>query len=87
MSKKKNKNKNKTQKNLIERKLYDRIRKMDHQEMSEFFQDMYSDAYRAGAEKASEVDTAITVIEKLRTVPGFGEKTLEKIKKALMKDE
>lgn len=88
MSKKnKKKNRNKTQKTLIDRKLYDQIRRMDHQEMTNFYQELYSEAFRAGAEKASSIDTTIHVIDKLKNVPGFGEKTLEKIKKALMEDE
>lgn len=57
------------------RKLYDRVRKMDHRQMQEFFNQVFDSGYAAGereeAEK-SQVPELIGLEEKLQEIRGIG---------------
>lgn len=58
--------------NIINRKTYKRIKKMDRQEMEKFLQDMHKDAFDAGARSANNVDFRIWLSRLLKEVPGVG---------------
>jgi len=76
-------------KQLLTRKLYKEIKKMDRQEMEEaikgFYFRGYSEGFKDGAETAQKVDLEISLVEFLgsTSIPGIGEKTKEKIINAL----
>lgn len=72
--------KNKTE--LINRKEYDRIRKMDHGQMSMFCRDMYLKGYNAGKQEASGLSES-EVQQVILQIKGIGEKKANDIVKAL----
>ncbi len=57
------------------RKLYDRVRKMDHRQMQEFFKQVFDSGYADGVKDASEkrqVPELIGLEEKLQEIRGIG---------------
>lgn len=57
------------------RKLYDRVRKMDHRQMQEFFNQVFDSGYAAGEKEAAEenqVPELIGLEEKLQEIRGIG---------------
>ncbi len=57
------------------RKLYDRVRKMDHRQMQEFYNQVFDSGYAAGVKDASEkrqVPELIGLEEKLQEIRGIG---------------
>lgn len=68
----------------LNRKEYDRIRKMDHKSMEAYFREQYEKGFEA-ANKANEVsiDKINLAIEKIASLPGIGEKKLSLIKEIL----
>ncbi|TCU72889.1 hypothetical protein EV204_105225 [Tissierella praeacuta] len=74
------------EKQLLNRKLYKEIKKMDRQEMEEKFQETYSigfqQGFREGAKVAEQIDFKIELVQLLEGIKGVGEKTKEKILQA-----
>ncbi|MGJ0847444.1 hypothetical protein ACR77J_12205 [Tissierella praeacuta] len=76
------------EKQLLNRKLYKEIKKMDRQEMEEKFQETYSigfqQGFREGAKVAEQIDFKIELVQFLEglEIKGVGEKTKEKILQA-----
>lgn len=58
--------------NLINRKTYKRIKKMDRQEMEKLLQDMHKEAFKAGTRANNNVDFRIWLSRLLKEVPGVG---------------
>lgn len=71
------------EKKLISRDLYKKIKKFDHSEMEQFCSKLFHQGFEEGAKAGTEVDIITTIIQRLQGKKGFGDKTLEKIKKAL----
>lgn len=65
-------------KNELNRKMYQRIRKMDHSQMSEFMENLYKEGYAAGA-KATEGLTETEIRDALAGIKGIGEKKIDDI--------
>lgn len=79
------------EKQLLNRKLYKEIKKMDRQEMEEKFQETYSigfqQGFREGAKVAEQIDFKIELVQLLEGIKGVGEKTKEKILQAYKERE
>lgn len=69
---------------LINRKEYDRIRKMDHSQMSEFIAGIYKKGYTAGKKDAEGLSES-EVMQAILQVKGIGEKKVNDIVQALTK--
>jgi len=67
---------------LLNRKQYDRIRKMDHCQMTLWAESLYKSGYADGKEAASGL-TAPEIREVLLQVKGIGEKKVDVITAAL----
>lgn len=67
---------------ILNRKQYDRIRKMDHCQMTLWAESLYKSGYEDG-QKAAEGLTAAEIREVLLTVKGLGEKRVAVIIDAL----
>lgn len=67
---------------ILNRKQYDRIRKMDHCQMTMWAESIYKSGYADG-QKASEGFTTSEARKVLLTVKGLGEKRVETIIAAL----
>ena len=67
---------------LLNRKQYDRIRKMDHCQMTLYIESIYKSGYADG-QKAAEGLTASEIREVLLKVKGLGEKRVDAIVSAL----
>lgn len=74
------------EKQLLNRKLYKEIKKMDRQEMEEKFQETYclgfQQGFREGTKTGQQVDFKIELVQLLEGIKGIGEKTKEKILQA-----
>lgn len=68
---------------LINRKEYDRIRKMDHSQMSRFVSGVYQKGYAAG-KKAAEGLTEPEIKNAILSVKGVGEKKADDIMQAII---
>lgn len=67
---------------VINRKEYQNIRKMDHNQMNLYLQEIYKNGYTDGVKSVPGID--ITEIKKtLLSVKGLGEKRVEAILEAL----
>lgn len=69
---------------MINRKEYDRIRKMDHSQMSGFVEGIYQKGYAAG-KKSAEGLSESEVMQIILQVKGIGEKKANDIVQALTK--
>lgn len=67
---------------MINRKEYDRIRRMDHRQMSEFVAEIYRKGYMAG-KKEGEDFTEREIRNALLSVKGIGEKKVADIIRAI----
>lgn len=67
---------------LLNRKQYERIRKMDHCQMTLWAESLYKSGYADG-QKAAEGLTASEIRDTLLTVKGLGEKRVSTIVAAL----
>jgi hypothetical protein len=67
---------------LLNRKQYDRIRKMDHCQMTLYVESIYKSGYADG-QKAAEGLTALEIRDVLLKVKGLGEKRVDTIVSAL----
>lgn len=60
----------------LNRKQYDRIRKMDHNDMKEYLNAIYENGYRSGeravSEKAAEVPDLAGLEEEMQNIRGIG---------------
>lgn len=67
--------------NLINRKTYKRVKKMDRNEMEHFLEGVYRNAFRDGADSGSNVDMKIELFQFLENldVKGIGPVTKSKI--------
>ena len=63
------------------RSIYKKIKKYDKEQMEEFIQSVYLKGFNDANRKADK--TKIEVKEKLESVKGLGEKTIDKVLKAL----
>lgn len=76
------------QNNLLNRKTYKKIKKMDKQEMENFVGNVYTqgyqDGWKEGSEASQEIDYQIELVQFLQqlNVKGIGPKTKDKIIKA-----
>lgn len=82
----------------LNRKKYNQIRKMDHQQMQEYFKSVYDSGYAAGVKAASEereIPELIGLDEELQAIRGIGcakarlicEKVKDFLEKRSSKDE
>ena len=70
---------------VINRKEYQNIRKMDHNQMNLYLQEIYKSGYAEGVKSVPGID--ITEIKKvLLSIKGLGEKKVEAILLALEKE-
>lgn len=69
---------------MINRKEYDRIKKMDHSQMSGFVAGVYKKGYTAGKKDAEGLSES-EVMQAILQVKGIGEKKANDIVKALTK--
>jgi len=75
--------------NLINRKTYKAVKKMDRQEMEGFLVNVYSEGFKDGADAGQQVDTQIELVQFLEglEIKGIGPKTKEKILNAYKERE
>lgn len=64
---------------LINRKIYKKVKKMDRQEMEAFLADIYHRGYQDGAESANNADFKIKLVEVLKKTKGVGPKMFDRI--------
>ena len=66
-------------KNLINRKTYKRIKKMDRQEMEQFLATMYQDSFKEGVRSGENADFRIKLSKLLEETKGVGPKLYDRI--------
>lgn len=64
---------------LLTRKLYKKIKKMDRQEMEAFLAKIYHQGFQDGAEAGDNADFKIQLVKVLESTKGVGPKTFDKI--------
>lgn len=67
--------------NLINRKTYKAVKKMDRQEMENFLADIYSQGFEDGVEAGDNADFKIKLVEVLNKTKGVGPKILDNVMK------
>ena len=70
---------------VINRKEYQNIRKMDHNQMNAYLQEIYRNGYAEGVKSVPGIDIA-EIQKVLLSVKGLGEKRVEAILLALEKE-
>lgn len=70
---------------VINRKEYQNIRKMDHNQMNLYIQSIYKSGYAEGVKSVPGIDIS-KISDTLLTVKGLGEKRVEAILAALEKE-
>nr|DAS01789.1 MAG TPA: putative DNA-3-methyladenine glycosylase 2 [Caudoviricetes sp.] len=70
---------------VINRKEYQNIRKMDHNQMNAYLQEIYKNGYTDGVKSVPGIDIA-EVRKTLLSVKGLGEKRVEAVLAALEKE-
>ena len=70
---------------VINRKEYQNIRKMDHNQMNLYIQSIYKSGYAEGVKSVPGIDIA-EIKKALLSVKGLGEKRVEAILEALEKE-
>lgn len=69
----------------LNRKQYDRIRKMDHQQMKEYFQGVYQSGFEAGAHDARkreplpDLDGLEEDLQKIRGIGGAKSRAIQEV--------
>lgn len=58
--------------NLINRKTYKKVKKMDRKEMEDFLVGIYREGFKDGAESGENADFRIKLSKLLKEVPGVG---------------
>ena len=71
---------------LLTRKQYKEIKKMDRQQMENFLAKIYSQGYEDGKEAAEMADFKIKLVQLLEKTKGVGPKTIEKILQTLKEE-
>lgn len=64
---------------ILTRKLYKKIKKMDRQEMEAFLAKIYHQGFQDGAEAGGDADFKIQLVKVLESTKGVGPKTFDKI--------
>ena len=67
----------------LNRKQYQQIRKMDHNQMEQYMSTVYEQGVSAGQQQASGGFNAAVAIEAIRNIKGIGEVKLKQIRLAL----
>lgn len=67
------------QKDLINRKIYKKVKKMDRQEMEGFLVDIYHRGYQDGVNAGNKADFKIQLVEVLNNTKGIGPKLFDRI--------
>lgn len=67
--------------NLLNRKTYKAVKKMDRQEMESFFKDIYKLGFQDGVEAGDNADFRIQLSEVLNNTKGIGIKLYDRIMK------
>lgn len=67
------------QKDLINRKIYKKVKKMDRQEMEAFLADIYHQGFQDGVEAGDNADFKIKLVEVLKKTKGIGPKLFDRI--------
>ena len=70
---------------VINRKEYQNIRKMDHNQMNLYLQEIYKSGYAEGVKSVPGIDIA-EIKKTLLSVKGLGEKRVEAVLEALEKE-
>ena len=65
--------------NLINRKTYKAVKKMDRQEMEAFLARIYHQGYQDGVEDGNKTDFKIELVKVLENTKGIGPKLFERI--------
>lgn len=65
--------------NLINRDQYNRIKKMDRQDMEEFLWSIYEKGYAEGKKAIDSDYLKNKIVEVLNQTPGVGDKTISKV--------
>lgn len=65
--------------NLINRKTYKAVKKMDRQEMEGFLATIYSEGFQDGIEAGNKADFKIQLVEVLNNTKGIGPKLFDRI--------
>lgn len=65
--------------NIINRKTYKRIKKMDRQEMEKFLIETYRNGFKDGTESSNNADFRIRLSEILQETKGVGDKLYDRI--------
>lgn len=65
--------------NLINRKTYKAVKKMDRQEMERFLATIYSEGFQDGIKAGNKADFKIQLVEVLNNTKGIGPKLFDRI--------
>ena len=65
--------------NLINRKAYKAVKKMDRQEMETFLANIYHEGFQDGVESGDNADFRIQLVKILNKTKGVGPKTFDSI--------
>ncbi|WP_352404490.1 hypothetical protein [Sporanaerobacter acetigenes] len=65
--------------NLINRKQYKAVKKMDRQEMEVFLADIYKTGFEDGVDAGNKADFKIQLVEVLNNTKGIGPKLFDRI--------
>lgn len=65
--------------NLINRKTYKAVKKMDRQEMEVFLADIYKTGFEDGVDAGNKADFKIQLVEVLNNTKGIGPKLFDRI--------
>ena len=69
----------KLEENLINRKTYKKVKKMDRQEMEVFLADIYKTGFEDGVDAGNKADFKIQLVEVLNNTKGIGPKLFDRI--------
>lgn len=69
----------KLKEDLINRKIYKKVKKMDRQEMEGFLVNIYHRGYQDGVNAGDNADFKIKLVEVLKKTKGVGPKTFDRI--------
>ena len=64
---------------ILTRKLYKKIKKMDRQEMEAFLAKIYHQGFQDGAEAGDNADFKIKLVEVLKNTKGIGPKLFDRV--------
>ena len=64
---------------LITRKLYKKVKKMDRQEIETFLAEIYHQGFQDGTEAGNKADFKIMLVQVLEKTKGVGPKTFDRI--------